>query len=183
VSLELQFNKQSLGNGYQFVDGVRMHREQGDRFQIPPDVLKQQVAVGHFVEVRIDSPRFSVHPDAPEKCTCASCNGEATKPILSHQQPASLMPLPDQSVPSRGWGEDFWMQVTERDGDWLIGRVDNPLYESRLHGLSLDSIAVFHANHILAVHPGHRMELVSSMNEDEVRELIAWLQQQQHRDS
>lgn len=45
--------------------------------------------------------------DAPEKFTCPNCNGEATKPILRHERPATLLPLAKQNVPSRGWGEDF----------------------------------------------------------------------------
>lgn len=79
---------------------------------------------GQFVELRIDSPRFSVHEDVVEKCSCPSCNGELTKPILRHDHPASLMPLPKQNVPSRGWGEDFWVHVSERCGDHFRGVVD-----------------------------------------------------------
>ncbi len=47
---------------------------------------------------------------------------------------ATLLPLPKQNVPSRGWGEDFWVRVSEREGKFLKGTVDNPLYEARLHG-------------------------------------------------
>jgi hypothetical protein len=173
--LEQQFEQQQLANGYELVDGVAMHAENGDRFQIPPDVLKRHVQPGQFVEMRIDSPRFAVHPDAPEKCTCPSCNGEATKPILRHEQPASLFPLPLQKVPSRGWGEDFWVQVTERTGKYFKGIVDNPLVETRLHGVYQGGEILFHEGHILAVHDSHRRELVLNMDADDLKELAKWL--------
>lgn len=121
--LKRQFDEQRLTNGYELVDGVVMHAENGERFKIPHSVLKKHVGVGHFVELRIDSPRFSVHEDAPEKCTCSTCNGEATKPILHHEQPATLVPLPRQTVPSRGWGEDFWVRITVREGQFFKGVV------------------------------------------------------------
>ncbi len=168
-------DQQTFGNGYEFVDGVAMHQENGDRFRIPHDVLKKHISVGHFVEVRIDSPRFSAHPDAPEKCMCSACNGEASKPILSHEQPATLVPLPPQDVPSRGWGEDFWVRITQRDGGLLRGSVDNPLYESRLHGVQQNDNVVLHINHVLAVHPSHRQQMVMKMDEADLRELVTWL--------
>ena len=152
-----------------------MHAENGVRFQIPPYVLKKHVSVGQFVELRIDSPRFSVHENAPEKCTCSTCNGEATKPILSHEHPETLLPLPTQNVPSRGWGEDFWVQVTERAAKIFEGTVDNPLYEARLHGLNKSDAIVFHEDHILAVHDIHRQELVAGMDAADLKQLAQWL--------
>jgi len=98
-----------------------------------------------------------------------------TKPILRHEHPASLCPLPDQDIPSRGWGEDFWVQVMERDGQFLKGKVDNPLVEARLHELRLGSEIVFHENHILAVHGSHRSEIVVGMNAADLKELAQWL--------
>ena len=53
------------------------------------------------------------------------------------------MPVPKQNVPSRGWGEDFWAQVTEREGELFKAVVDNPLYEARLHGLHQGGEIVF----------------------------------------
>ena len=178
VSLRQQFEEQSLANGYELANGVVLHAENGERFQIPHPVLKKHVGVGHFVELRIDSPRFSVHEDAPEKCTCPSCNGQMTKPILRHEHPATLLPLPKQQVPSRGWGEDFWVRVTERDGLFLKGIVDNPLVESRLHGLNAGDEIVFHQDHILAVHSIHRQELVLDMDPEELKELARWVASQ-----
>lgn len=175
MKLDLQFKNQSFGNGYELIDGVAMHAVHGNQFQIPHEVLKRHVGVGHFVELRMDSARFSVHPDAPEKCTCSCCSGEATKPILSHDQPASLLPLPAQQIPSRGWGEDFWVQILQRDGEWMRGRIDNPLYEARLHGLRQDDQIVFHSRNILAVHPSHRQDLVLQMDEAELKQLVRWL--------
>ena len=173
--LAKQFDQQRFLNGYELVDGVAMHTENGEQFQIPPEVIKRHVSVGHFVELRIDSLRFSAHEDAPEKCTCPSCNGELTKPILKHEQPASLVPVPKQNVPSRGWGEDFWAQVTEREGELFKAVVDNPLYEARLHGLHQGGEIIFHQDHILHVHDIHRQELVHAMDVVDLKELAQWL--------
>jgi hypothetical protein len=173
--LQRQLEEQRFANDYQLVDGVAMNAENPDNFLIPHPVLKKHVGVGHFVELRIDSHRFSVHEDAPEKCLCPSCNGEATKPILRHEHPATLLPLPKQSVPSRGWGEDFWVQVTERQGKFFKGAVDNPLYEARLHELHKGDEIVFHEDHILAVHGVHRQELLVGMDAADLKELAQWL--------
>ena len=59
VTLQQQFDKQRFANGYELVDGVAMHANNGERFQIPHPVLTKHVSVGHFVEARIDSPRFA----------------------------------------------------------------------------------------------------------------------------
>lgn len=179
TKIEQQFSQQQFGNGYELIDGVKMNAELGDRFQIPHPILKRHVDVGHFVELRIDSPRFSAHPDAPESCTCPHCNEEATNPILCHEHPASLVPLPPQDVPSRGWGEQFWVRVSARDGEYLQAVIDNPLPESRLHGLDSGSDIFIHENHILAVHGLHREELLQGMTESEVAELYRWYQSQQ----
>ena len=175
LTLEQHFDQQHFSNGYELVNGVEMHGENPDNFQIPHPVLKKHVGVGHFVELRIDSPRFSVHDDAVDKCYCPTCNGEATKPILGHRHPASLLPLPKQDVPSRGWGEDFWARVTELDGRWFKGVVDNPLYEARLHELSQGDSVYFHENHILAVHGSHREEIVLGMDAADLKTLARWL--------
>ena len=159
-SLESRFRQQEFPNDYDFVDGVAMHAENSDSFLIPPDVIKRHITSDQFVELRIDSSRFSVHEDSPEKCYCESCQGEASKPILRHENPASLVPIPTQNVPSRGWGEDFWVRITERDGDFFAGHVDNPLYESRLHGIQQGDEVFFSTDQILAIHGIHRQELV-----------------------
>ncbi|MGB1816985.1 MAG: hypothetical protein ACPHJ3_16625 [Rubripirellula sp.] len=178
-SIESRFHEQTFSNGYKFVDGVAMHAENGDRFQIPPDVIKKYITNGQFVELRLDSPRFSVHEDSPEKCYCESCQGEASKPILRHENPASLVSIPPQNVPSRGWGEDFWIRITDREGQYFIGVVDNPLYESRLHGLKQGDEVSFHADHMLAIHDIHRQEIVLSMEADDLKKLAQWLGSQQ----
>lgn len=170
-----RYQSQRFPNGYQLVDGLAMHRENGERFQIPHAVLKKHISIDHFVELRIDSPRFSVHEDAPEQCRCDSCNGKASKPILRHDHPASLLPLPTQNVPSRGWGEDFWVQVISRQEDLFLGVVDNPLVESRLHELRLGDQIMFHQDHILAVHGIHRQELLLGMDAADLQELAQWL--------
>ncbi len=174
-NLQQQFDDQQFANEYQLVNGVAMHAENPENFHVPPEVIKRHVRPGQFVELRIDSPRFSVHEDAADKCTCPSCNGELTKPILKHDHPASLAPLPKQNVPSRGWGEDFWVQVTERSGEYFRGVVDNPLVEARLHGLNQGDEIIFHEDHILAVHDIHRHELVAGMDVADLKELTHWL--------
>ncbi len=176
--LQLRFRGQKFANDYELIDGVEMHRANADHFQIPHPVLKKHLAVGQFVELRIDSSRFSVHEDTSEKCSCPSCNAEMTKPILRHEHPASLVPLPPQKVPSRGWGEDFWVQITARDGDWFEGTVDNPLVESRLHEINQGDSIVFHADYVLAVHTVHRQELVLEMDATDLRDLADWLRGQ-----
>jgi hypothetical protein len=178
--LRQQFNSQQLSNGYKLVNGVAMHAENPDNFHIPPAVIKRHIIPGQFVELRIDSPRFSVHEDSAEKCSCPTCNGEMTKPILRHSQPASLAPMPQQSVPSRGWGEDFWVQVTARSGSYLRGTVDNPLVESRLHALNQGDEIYFQEDHILAIHDIHRRELVIGMDEQDLKEIAQWLASLRH---
>lgn len=178
MNLQHQFTNQHFPNDYQLVNGVAMHAENPNNFKIPHPVLKKHVLPGHFVELRIDSPRFSVHEDVTEKCSCPTCNGEMTKPILSHQHPATLISIPKQDVPSRGWGEDFWVQVIERDGEWFVGIVDNDLAEARLHGLGFGSSVVFHSDHILAVHGSHRLDLVSGMDAADLKTLAVWLGEQ-----
>ena len=80
-----------------------------------------------------------------------------------------------QNIPSRGWGEDFWVKVSERCGDHFRGVVDNPLVEARLHGLNQKDENIFHEDHILAVHDIHRQQLVAGMDEADLRELTLWL--------
>ncbi len=176
--LEHRFRQQKFANGYALIDGVEMQLANGDQFQIPHPVLKKHLTPGQFVELRIDSPRFSVHEDAPGKCACPSCNGEMTNPILRHEHPASLVPLPPQKVPSRGWGEDFWVQITDRDRDWFEGTIDNPLVESRLHQIHQGESIIFHADHLLAVHSVHRQELVLQMDAADLKDLADWLRDQ-----
>ena len=101
-SLEQQFAYKHFPNGYELVNGMVMHAENGEHFQISHPVLKKHVGAGHFVELRIDSPRFSVHEDAAEKYYCPTCNGEATNPILGHEHPASLLPLPSTASSALG---------------------------------------------------------------------------------
>ena len=174
-SLRQPFDSQQFSNDYQLVNGVAMHSENPENFHIPPEVIKRHIHPGQFVELRIDSSRFSVHEDAPEECSCPSCNGEMTKPILRHSHPASLVPLPKQAVPTRGWGEDFWVQITDRSGNYFCGVVDNPLVEGRLHGLKQGDEIMFHEDHILAVHDIHRQELVLGMDVADLKELAQWI--------
>ncbi|MBT5019374.1 hypothetical protein OAF98_03655 [Planctomicrobium sp.] len=169
------FNEQQFANEYELANGVELHRENGSRFQIPPDVIKRHLTAGQFVELRIDSPRFSIHEEDAVNCSCPNCDGEFSKPILRHEQPATLAPLPKQEVPSRGWGEDFWVKIEDQVDDYFIGPVDNHLVESRLHDISLGDQIVFHRDHILALHPIHRSEIVSRMDASDLKELATWL--------
>jgi len=167
-----------LANGYELVDGVHMHAREGDRFQIPHAFMKRHVEPDDFVEVRVDSTRFSIPPDAHEQCECPQCNETTTKPVICHDEPASLLAVPAQSVPARGWGEQFWVKITAREGEWLTGIVDNPLHESRLHSLSMGLPLTLHENHILAVHRIHHNDLLLRMSEDELIAFGRWLQDQ-----
>lgn len=71
---------------------------------------KQHVRIERLVSTGNASPKgywydqkahewFSVHEETAEKCSCISCNGELTKPILKHDHPASIAPIPKQNVP------------------------------------------------------------------------------------
>jgi hypothetical protein len=178
TQLAEQFQAQRFPNGYELVDGVKMHAQNGEQFQVPPDVLKKHIQNGHFVELRIDSPRFSVHEEAAEKCFCPSCHGEATKPILRHEEPVSLVPIPPQQIPSRGWGEDFWVEITAREGDFFEALIDNSLYETPLHELRQGDMILFHVDHVLAVHASHRQQIVAGMDVIDLRVMAEWLGQQ-----
>lgn len=167
-----------LANGYELVDGARMHAEHGDRFQIPHVAMKRHVGIDEFVEVRIDSPRFSIHSDAPGQCECPQCHETTAKPVICHQEPASLISTPAQSAPPRGWGEQFWVRITGRAGEWLTGVVDNPLQETRLHELQRGDSLTLHENHILAIHRIHHNDLLLRMDEEELTTFGQWLQDQ-----
>lgn len=175
TTLKQQLDAQQFANEYQLVNGVAMHTQDPQYFHVPADVIKRHLRPGQFVELTIDSLRFSVHEDTAEKCNCPSCNGELAKPILRHDHPASLVPLPRQVVPSRGWGEDFWVRIEERSGELFRGVVDNPLVETRLHGMKQGDQIVFSKDHILAVHDIHRSELVAGMEVEDLKELAQWV--------
>lgn len=171
----MRYVEDVLPNGYELINGVAMHAALGDRFQIVNPWFKRYVDVGDFVELRVDSPRFAVHPDAAAQCTCELCNEEASKPILCHDHPATLIEIPRQPVPSRGWGEQFWVQVSQRDKQTLLGRVDNPLYESRLHGIEQDAELTFQEDHILSIHGIHNEPLIQRMSEGDLAEFAEWV--------
>lgn len=174
--LEERHSRQAFSNDYQLVNGIAMHLENPEHFHIPPSVIKRNVRPGQFVELRIDSPRFSVHESATDKCNCPSCHGQMSKPILRHEHPATLFPMAASNVSSKGWGEDFWVKVIKRSDNFLLGHVDNPLVEQRLHGVCLGDEIVFQEDNILAVHPIHRHELLMNMNQVDLQELIDCVQ-------
>ena len=156
-----------------------MHAQNPEHFQIPPNVIKRYVMPGQYVELRIDSSRFSMHQDDAASCSCPSCNGEMSNPILRHESPESLNTRGEVDIPSRGWGEDFWVRISKRSNDCLTGIVDNRLAESRLHQMHLGDEILFQSRHILAVHGQHRLELVSQMDASDLKELAAWIASQQ----
>ena len=178
ITMQESLDQQQFDNDYRLINGVEMHAENPDHFLIPPQVMKRQLGANQFVELRIDSTRFSVHEDDAAQCACPSCNGAMSNPILSHPHPASLVELPDENTPSRGWGEDFWVRIAERSGDVFSGVVDNDLVEARLHGIEKGSTIYFLADHVLAIHPIHRQELVSTMSLEDLKELASWLRMQ-----
>ena len=168
----------SLPNGYELVDGVEMHAAQGDRFEIVNPWFKKYLDRGDYVELRIDSERFSTHQDAPEACACELCDETMSNPILCHEHPATLVTIPPQSVPSRGWGEQFWVRVLDRQADLLRAVVDNVLYETRLHGLEQGSEITFHEDHVLSVHGVHNREILLRMSNDDFFAFGEWLGEQ-----
>ena len=180
MTIQQHFDGQRLSNDYTLVDGVKMNAEMGDRFKISNPWFRNHVGSGHFVELRIDSSRFSAHPDAPVNCTCPHCQEPAEKPILCHDEPASLLRIPKQSIPARGWGEQFWVRITEREGAWLAGQIDNSLHESQLHELNHGDTLYFHQDHILVVHGTHRQEILQQLNNKELEALGKWLQENHH---
>ena len=98
-----------------------------------------------------------------------------SKPIFRHLHPASIVSVPPQEVPARGWGEDFWVRVEEKMGEYFKGIVDNPLVESRLHEVQQHDAIFFCERHVLAIHDIHRRELVQGMNPEDVKEFATWL--------
>ena len=183
--LKTLFQHQFLANGYELIDGVQMHELFGDRFQIPNWWFRKYVAIGHFVELRVDSSRFGV-PNPSSTESRPHVGNELSKPILCHDEPSTLEPTPRRLVPSRGWGEQFWVQITERDGRYLRGVVDNPLYESRLHGLFEGDSLLFTENHILAIHTVHNRKIMNSMAFSYFVDFMIWLRsssQQNHSEA
>ena len=176
------FQETVLANGYELVDGVEMNRRFGDRFAVVNPWFKKHVAVGEFVEVRIDSDRFSAHPDADPGCSCELCGEEATSPILSHEHPLSLLDVPRQKVPSRGWGEEFWIRITARQDDWFRGVIDNHLYEARLHGIDQGDEIVFQEAHILSVHAAHNRDIMFRLEDEDCQEFGQWLMDRRDQD-
>lgn len=172
--LKTLFEQQHLPNGYELIDGVKMHEQFGDRFQIPNWWFRKYVGDGDFVEVRVDSNRFSTPPDH-EPCDCEACGEPLSKPVLCHDEPSTLEPTPRQPLPSRGWGEQFWVLVTEREGPYLRGVIDNPLYEVHLHELQEGQTIVFTENHILAVHPVHNRDIMQRMEFADFVDFLIWL--------
>ncbi len=82
---------QELPNGYQLINGVTGHALYGERFEISNPWFRNSVVSGQFVEVRIDSDRFSGHEDATEDRRCDFCDARTDNPVLCHEPPASLV--------------------------------------------------------------------------------------------
>ena len=90
-TLEQQFNQQQFSNGYELVNGVAMQAENGDRFQIPPDVIKRHVGVGQFV----DLSQFE---------TLASMVGTALQEALVHGQTTARLGNTPPAAPAAPHG-------------------------------------------------------------------------------
>ena len=74
------------------------------------------------------------------------------------------------------------MQVEERSGKFFRGVVDNPLVETRLHGLNQGDEIVFHENDILALHDVHRQNIVAGMDVADLKELAQWVGELRRRE-
>jgi len=170
---------QQLPNGYELINGVESNALNGERFEISSPWFRHRVAPGQYVEVRIDSNRFSAHEDAhedaTEDCRCDFCDGSTDNPVLCHEQPASLVRIGRHAIPSRGWGEQFWVKVTARQDGRLSGVVDNTLYETYLHGLEFGDPIVFEEDHILTVHPSHDRDLLNNMDAADRADHLKWV--------
>ena len=64
-------------------------------------------------------------------------------------------------------GERFWVEVTRRDGDRLVGRIDNDLFNTDDHGLRLHDEVAFHVGHILDTDTFDYLAAVDYMDADE----------------
>ena len=166
MTLEQHFHDQHLANGYALVNGVRaarpVRRPLRDRQSVVSQARRRRATSSKCASTRHASlpilmprPTVSVHTAKSRRPnrSCATSN----RP--------SLRPISPQPVPSRGWGEQFWVKIVEREGQYLAGEIDNPLYEARLHGLNLGDTIYFHEDHILIVHSSHGREIVSRMGE------------------
>ena len=73
MNLKERFEQQQLDNAYELVDGVAMHAENGARFQIPPEVLKEHVGAEQFVELRVDSAPHDRWNPVCDVRSCSTC--------------------------------------------------------------------------------------------------------------
>ncbi|MEO1996992.1 MAG: hypothetical protein ABGZ17_17125 [Planctomycetaceae bacterium] len=173
--MSISLEPQKFPNGYELINGVECNALYGERFGISSPWFRNSVGPGQFVEVRIDSNRFSVHEDADVDCRCDLCDGTTDNPVLCHEQPGSLVRIGRHAIPSRGWGEQFWVKIVERRGSRLRGIVDNTLYETHLHGLGLGDRVVFDEDHILTVHASHDPEILKNMCADDLQDHLKWV--------
>ena len=67
------------------------------------------------------------------------------------------------------------MASLERKGEYLKAVIDNSLAESGLHELKLGDEIIFHEDHILALHPTARPQLLLRMDADDLKKLAEWL--------
>ena len=85
------------------------------------------------------------------------------------------MPVPEEDLPTRGYGEDFWVEITERSGQFFKGIVDNLLSETPLHELQKGDIIVFHEDHILNVYDTQIEAILYAMEVADGRKFAEWL--------
>lgn len=61
---------------------------------------------------------------------------------------------PTNANPIETDGERFWVLVTERNGDYLVGRVENHLLATNEHGLSYGDRVEFSVENIYEIYEG-----------------------------
>ena len=126
--LQQQFDDQQFTNEYQLVNGVTINAENPENFHIPPEVIKRHVSPDQFVELRIDSPRFSVHADAAEKLRKAS-------EILSQAKPGWKLRVLDALRP-REIQERMWQKVKGTSSSKYVA--DPRIGSGHSYGMSVD---------------------------------------------
>jgi hypothetical protein len=89
------------------------------------------------------------------------------------------MTEPEEVPPSRGFGEDFWVEVTERSGAFFKGRVDNTLAETPRHNLQHGDAVVFHEDNVLSVYDCE--EILHGMEVEDGIEFARWILSQAGR--
>lgn len=75
-----------------------------------------------------------------------------SRPGKSKLDEITMGALVKVAVESEPYGERFWVEVMERNGDTFVGLIDNNLLYTASHGLRCDDLIRFHADHIYSTY-------------------------------